>query len=67
MDPPTCDHYVRPDSNDYSVQSRDRAPRTVGPARWGKTSQVEHIPLVAGRWGNQAEKEIQAYANSQSL
>jgi hypothetical protein len=32
----------------------------------GKTSQVVHIPLVAGRWGNQAEKEIQVYANSQS-
>jgi len=58
---------VRPDSNDYSVQSPWSGPRTVRPARWGKTSQVEHIPLGAGRWGNQAEKEIQAYANSQGL
>jgi hypothetical protein len=39
--------------------------RTVVPGQSGKTNQVEHIPLGAGRWGNQAEKEIQAYANRQ--
>jgi hypothetical protein len=62
-----CDYYVRPDSNGLLRPIPVIGPRAVGPARWGKTSQVEHIPLGAGRWGNQAEKEIRAYANSQGL
>lgn len=42
-------------------------PCAVVPAQWGKTNQVEHVPLVAGRRGNRSEEEIQAYANSQGL
>ena len=58
---------MRLDSNDYSVHFLVIGPRMVVPGQSGKTNQVEHIPLVAGRWGNQAEKDIQAYANSQGL
>ena len=61
------DHYLRLDSSDYSVHFRCVRPPHGSTSPVGKTNLVEHIPLGAARWEIQAEKEIQAYANSQRL